>query len=122
MHGVRMAARRLVYRRRLLREGERRQKRRRLEAVRDAGVTRTGAGAVEEARRVGRGAVGWREVAVGPMGWGLCRDAVEVEGVELCGEHVGEERDALSLDRRGDGVAVAFGILAFVVVVTPVSS
>ncbi len=81
-----------------------------MEAVRDAGAARNRTRAVEEAGRVGRRA-GWRwEVAVGPVGRGLRRDAVEVEGVELRGEHVGEKGDALSLDRRGNGVTVAFGI------------
>ena len=118
-----MTARRLVYRRRLLREGERRQKGRRLEAIRDARVARSRARArasVEEPRRVrGRTRRGReREIALGlspesvrgRLRLRLRGDAVEVERVELCREHVGEERNALRLHGRRNRVTIAFGI------------
>ena len=125
MHGVRMAARRLVYRRRLLREGKRGQEGRRLEAIRDARVARSRARArasVEEPRRVRRRTRRGREreialslsresVPVPVRGRLRLRgDAVEVKRMKLCREHVGEERDALRLHRRGNRVTIAFRI------------
>ena len=72
----------------MLGEGEGRQERR---------GAATDADALWETGRVGRRAEGW-VLHVQRLGGRLGGDAVEVEGVEVVREYVGEEGNALGLD------------------------